>query len=170
MRQDREPTGFLDRQVETSNTSPNGTGALSVAGTEAITRSVAPLKTLNQKIIDGIASTNPGADRGAVAAKWTGRGLLAADVGFGVYAVVEAPEGEKVRSAARETGSVAGGWAGAAYGATTGATIGAAVGSFIPGAGTVVGGAVGGVVGGVVGGFAGSRLGRKTGDVLGGLF
>jgi hypothetical protein len=44
VRQDREPTGLLDRQVETSNTSPNGTGALSVAGTEAITRSVATLK------------------------------------------------------------------------------------------------------------------------------
>ncbi|GHD97401.1 hypothetical protein GCM10010508_69570 [Streptomyces naganishii JCM 4654] len=44
MRQDREPTGLLDRPVETSNTSPNGTGALSVAGTNVITRSVATLK------------------------------------------------------------------------------------------------------------------------------
>lgn len=46
MRQDREPTGLLDRQFETSNTSSNGAGALSVAVTEGITRSVALLKTL----------------------------------------------------------------------------------------------------------------------------
>ncbi|GAA5060846.1 hypothetical protein GCM10023336_37760 [Streptomyces similanensis] len=46
MRQDREPTGLPNRQVETSNTSPNGTGALSVADATVITRSVATLKRL----------------------------------------------------------------------------------------------------------------------------
>jgi hypothetical protein len=51
VRQDRDPTGLLDRQVEIPNTSPNGTGALSVAGTEAIIRSVASLKTLNDQVI-----------------------------------------------------------------------------------------------------------------------
>ncbi|GGY02449.1 hypothetical protein GCM10010510_55740 [Streptomyces anandii JCM 4720] len=46
MRPDREPTGLPDRQVETSSTSSNGTGALSVAGTKVVTRSVATLKRL----------------------------------------------------------------------------------------------------------------------------
>lgn len=49
------PTGLLGRQVETSNTSPAGAGALSVAGTHAIARPVATLKTLNE----GKAATQP---------------------------------------------------------------------------------------------------------------
>ncbi|MEU6603344.1 hypothetical protein ABZ944_40975, partial [Streptomyces flaveolus] len=41
---------------ETSNTSPNGTGALSVAGTKVITRSVATLKRLSLSGVQDPAS------------------------------------------------------------------------------------------------------------------
>ena len=43
----RNPHGLLCLRVETSNTSPNGTGASCVAGTDSVTRSAAPLKELS---------------------------------------------------------------------------------------------------------------------------
>lgn len=46
MRQNTEPTRLLCLWVETSNTSPNGTGASCVAHTAGVTRSVATLKQL----------------------------------------------------------------------------------------------------------------------------
>ncbi|MEV5873325.1 HAD hydrolase-like protein [Streptomyces sp. NPDC052101] len=50
MRQNTEPTRLLRLWVETSNTSPNGTGASCVAHTTSVTRSVAALKTLTECI------------------------------------------------------------------------------------------------------------------------
>jgi len=46
VRQDEGPTRLLRRWVETSNTSLNGIGALSVADGDVATRSVATLKEL----------------------------------------------------------------------------------------------------------------------------
>ncbi|MDX2682323.1 hypothetical protein [Streptomyces soliscabiei] len=48
----RKPTGLLCQRVETSNTSLNGTGALSVADTYLVTRSVATLKSLTDHAPD----------------------------------------------------------------------------------------------------------------------
>lgn len=50
MRQDRAPIGLLGCEVETSNTSTNGTGALSVAATQLFTRTVVDLKTLRVRL------------------------------------------------------------------------------------------------------------------------
>ncbi|MFI9547993.1 hypothetical protein ACIHAR_29480 [Streptomyces sp. NPDC052016] len=49
-RQDRSPTKLLRERVETSNRSLNGTGALSVADGCGVTRSVATLKRLTDRI------------------------------------------------------------------------------------------------------------------------
>lgn len=59
MRQDREPTGRLDWQVETSYTSPDGTGALSVAGAKVVSQSVAMLKRLTP-LVDPPQGIRPG--------------------------------------------------------------------------------------------------------------
>jgi hypothetical protein len=48
--QKTEPTRLLCLWVETSNTSPNGTGASCVAGMDPVTRSVATLKELSEPL------------------------------------------------------------------------------------------------------------------------
>ncbi|MEV6331109.1 RHS repeat-associated core domain-containing protein [Streptomyces sp. NPDC051909] len=129
---------------------------------EGSQRATATPKT-DMGIIDSAAKTNPTADRLARGARIAGRGLIGLEVGVGVYNVATAPEGEKVQTAARETGGIVGGLAGAQVGAMYGASIGTLCGG-------PVGTAVGGIVGGVVGGVIGSGVGRKIGDFLGGLF
>ncbi|MFB9392472.1 RHS repeat domain-containing protein [Streptomyces coeruleoprunus] len=124
----------------------------------------------DKQIVESAAKTNPKVNRINQMTKWGGRGLLGLDIGIGVYNTVTAPEGEKVRTAAREAGGIAGGLAGAKAGAVAGAWVGGAIGSVVPGVGTVAGAAIGGIVGGVGGAIAGSTVGRKVGDFLGGLF
>lgn len=67
MRQNTEPTRLLCLWVETSNTSPNGTGASCVARPVRVTRSVARLKTLT-------ATSTAGLEIGT---EWNGRALPA---------------------------------------------------------------------------------------------
>lgn len=52
VRLDTEPTRLLCLWVETSNTSPNGTGASYVAHTTRVTRSMAELKRLGESVRD----------------------------------------------------------------------------------------------------------------------
>ncbi|MFE0702188.1 hypothetical protein [Streptomyces sp. NPDC058872] len=70
----------------------------------------------DEGVIKGAANTNKGVDTLNAVSKWGGRGLLGLEVGVGVgvgvYNVATAPEGEKVQTAARETGGIVGGLAG----------------------------------------------------------
>ncbi|WP_407913781.1 RHS repeat-associated core domain-containing protein [Kitasatospora sp. NE20-6] len=113
-------------------------------------------------IIESAARTNPRANQLARASKIGGRVLLGVDVGIGIYEVATAPEGEKVRTAAREAGGIAG----AVAGAKLGGMIGLSIGSAFPGPGS----AIGLVAGGVIGAAIGSTAGRKIGNWVGGLF
>ncbi|MFB7475102.1 RHS repeat domain-containing protein [Kitasatospora sp. NPDC056184] len=114
------------------------------------------------EIIESAGKTNPRANQLAKVSKIGGRVMLGVDIGLGVYEVATAPEGQKVRTAAREAGGIGG----ALAGAKGGAVVGAAIGSFFPGPGT----AIGAVAGGVIGAAAGSYVGRKLGGWVGGLF
>jgi RHS repeat-associated protein len=89
-----------------------------------------------------------------------GRGLMAVGVAVAVADVATAPEGQRGRTAAGETGALVFGW-GAAW---AGAEVGAGIGSFFPGPGTLIGGAVGGLVGGYFGGKAGHDVGTQAYD------
>ncbi|MEC0231285.1 phage tail tape measure protein [Paenibacillus alba] len=80
--------------------------------------------------------------------------LLPVSLALGAYDVATAPEGHKVETAAKASGTVIGGWAGA----EAGAAMGAAIGSVVPGLGTVIGAILGGIIGSVAGGVIGNKL------------
>ncbi|WP_254550548.1 RHS repeat domain-containing protein [Catellatospora tritici] len=104
------------------------------------------------RLVGGSGASRMLATGGAVAAlgtvaKYAGPVGDVIDIGIGVYDVINAPPGEKVRTAVREGTSIA---CGIAFGA--------------------VGAAVAGPVGAVVLGYVGSVVGAKLGDAMSDLF
>jgi len=93
----------------------------------------------------------------AKALPWVSKGLTAISVGQGVYEIYKAPEGEKVKTAVHQGGSILGGVAG---GALASAAAGALAGSVVPGLGTAIGFVVG-IGGSLLGGY----LGGEAADV-----
>ncbi|WP_217266816.1 phage tail tape measure protein, partial [Paenibacillus tianmuensis] len=61
--------------------------------------------------------------------------------------VMSAPEGKKVETAVKTSGTIIGGWAGA----EAGAAMGAALGSVVPGLGNAIGAGLGAIIGGIIG-------------------
>jgi YD repeat-containing protein len=112
----------------------------------------------DDQMIATLSKTNSGANTVAKVLTRAGAVGVAADVGFGAYNVVEAPEGEKVVTALEETrrvtGGIAGGIAGAKAGAALGAGIALLTGPFAPvvapwtaGIGSIAGGVTGAIYG-----------------------
>ncbi|MFB6364469.1 phage tail tape measure protein [Paenibacillus elgii] len=103
------------------------------------------------------SSTHGGGGRGGGFGKFLtwgknvlGRGgsvVIPAVMAMSAWDVMSAPEGKKVETAVKTSGTIIGGWAGA----EAGAAMGAALGSVVPGIGNAVGAALGGVIGAVVG-------------------
>ncbi|WP_143007033.1 phage tail tape measure protein, partial [Paenibacillus tianmuensis] len=93
-----------------------------------------------------------------------GRGgavVIPATLAMGAWDVMSAPEGKKVETAAKTSGTIIGGWAGAEAGAATGAGIGTMLGG-------PAGAAVGGLIGGVIGGAAGASIANSiTNSIFG---
>ena len=107
--------------------------------------------------------TNSGYNKLGTASRVAGRGMLIVGAGMSAHRIVTAPEDQRVRVVAQETGA----WAGAIAGGAGGAKVGAAIGTFFgPGIGTVIGAGVGGVIGGAVGGILGGFVGDKAYDAV----
>ncbi len=94
---------------------------------------------------------------------------IAVGAGIGIYEVVNAPEGQKGRVAAREGGSFAGGLAGASLGMSAGVAVAGFISGFLIGLGVISGPlgwlAIGlGIVGGMVGAYLYGKLGGALGE------
>lgn len=124
-----------------------------------------------EEIIESSGRASVKVSRAASSFRVAGRLLIVVDLAIITWDVVAAPEGQKLRTAVRDVGGVAGAWAGGVAGAETGAEIGGGIGTFIePGGGTAVGGVIGGVVGGIIGsiagGFGGSAVAETAYDYV----
>jgi hypothetical protein len=113
-------------------------------------RALGKLPKTDLQIIKSGSRSNVKANTAAKCLRWGGRALYLVDVGIGVYNVVNAPEGAKLKTAAKEaarfTGALAGGLAGAKVGALAFVWAGPW--------GMGIAGIVGGVAGALAGGSA----------------
>jgi hypothetical protein len=117
-------------------------------------------------IIESSGRTNPWVNRVSIGFRYGGPAIVTIAVGFSAYHVANAPENERWRVAARETGSFGGavgfGWAGG----IAGCTVFGALGSIIPGVGNVAGCAAGVVAGTAGGAILGGWAGGEAGDFV----
>jgi hypothetical protein len=111
--------------------------------------------------VGGTASkTNAAVNEGMAAAGRVGKVALVAGVTISVVRIATAPEGQKTRAVAQESGA----WAGALSFGAVGAKGGAFIGSFVGPEGTIVGAAIGGIGGGIIGAFAGEKAANNVYD------
>jgi RHS repeat-associated protein len=107
--------------------------------------------------------TNAAVDSAMGVAGKAGPALLVVGAAISVKTVADAPQGQKFRAAAGESGA----WAGAISFGAAFAKGGAVIGSFFgPGPGTAIGAGVGAVVGGVVGSIAGHKAAENMYDAV----
>jgi hypothetical protein len=103
------------------------------------------------------ANTATAINRAAIVAKWGGRGVMVAGVGFSIYNIATAQD--PYQATVEEGTATIGGYAGA----ESGAFVGGEIGSFIaPGPGTAIGAVIGAIGGGIFGGAGGHHLGNAA--------
>ncbi|HLS50186.1 MAG TPA: hypothetical protein VK024_09345 [Actinomycetaceae bacterium] len=103
-------------------------------------------------------------NKGAMKLRVGGPLLIVVDVAIVTWEVYEAEENERLRTAVRGAGGVAGALGGGWAGAKAGAWIGGGVGALFGGVGAPVGAAIGGVIGGVAGAIVGGSAGKAAAD------
>ncbi|RKI63001.1 DUF4157 domain-containing protein [Corallococcus sp. AB049A] len=131
-------------------------------------------KTPND-IIGSAGKADTKVTRAATRIKVAGRLLIAIDIAIVTWEVIEAPEGEGLKTAVAGVGGIAGALAGGWAGAKGGAALGGGIGSlFGPGPGTGIGAGIGGFIGGIggalVGGFAGREGAKELYEVAESIF
>jgi hypothetical protein len=102
------------------------------------------------------ANTAAPINRAAMVAKWGGRGVMVAGVGFSIYNIATAQD--PYQATVEEGAATVGGYAGA----ESGAFVGGEIGSIFPGAGTAIGAVIGAIGGGIFGGAAGHHAGNAA--------
>jgi hypothetical protein len=112
----------------------------------------------------GRASTK--VNRIATRLRVAGRFMIAIDVAIVTWEVIEAPEGQGLRTAVAGGGGIAGALAGGWAGAKGGAAFGTLFGPW----GTAIGGVIGGIGGALAGGWAGREAGGAAYDLVEELF
>ena len=119
-----------------------------------------------EDIIGSSGRSSTKVNRVATRMRLAGRLLVAVDIAILTWEVIEAPEGQGLKTAVvgagRVGGALGGGWAGAKGGA--------AVGSFFGPVGTAVGGVIGGLGGALVGGALGGEVARTGYEFVEELF
>jgi RHS repeat-associated protein len=102
------------------------------------------------------ANTAAPINRAAMVAKWGGRGVMVAGVGFSIYNIATAQD--PYQATVAEGAATVGGYAGA----ESGAIVGGEIGSLFPGPGTAIGAVIGAIGGGIFGGAAGHHAGNAA--------
>ena len=127
-----------------------------------IAETMRPMSQEASRVAGTAGKTNEAVDAAMGVAGNAGPALLVVGAAISVKAVADAPDGQKFRTAAGESGAWTGAIAFGTVGAKGGAMAGGAIGALFGGVGAVPGAAIGAFVGGVGGGIAGAFAGQKA--------
>ncbi|GEM_PF-2074334 len=126
----------------------------------AIAETMKPSSTLGSNLTGTVTKTNAEVNAAMGVAGKAGPLMLGAGAAISAINVAKAPEGQKCKTMAKESGA----WLGAIAFGAEGAKGGALIGAFFTPAGAAIGAVIGGVGGGIIGALVGEKAGENVYD------